>query len=134
MRYTTPRFAAPECCACPRPGSVRRPGDAGAARPLAGDRLTIMTNGRGPGVMAMDTHRYRGRLASLSQGRYGNSIRSCHSAGRDNPVDIMDDAPVERYVQTLQNLLGDRYRMRCCSSMHRPPSFPARKSRRRSPR
>ena len=79
------------------------------ARPLAGDRLTIMTNGRGPGVMAMDALiGTGGRLASLSQ----ETLRKLDTIlpfnqSRDNPVDIMDDAPAERYVQTLQNLLGD---------------------------
>ena len=79
------------------------------ARPLAGDRLTIMTNGRGPGVMAMDALiGTEGRLASLSQ----ETLRKLDTIlpfnrSRDNPVDIMDDAPAERYVQTLQNLLGD---------------------------
>ena len=79
------------------------------ARPLAGDRLTIMTNGRGPGVMAMDALiGTEGRLASLSQEtlRKLNTILPFNRS-RDNPVDIMDDAPAERYVQTLQNLLGD---------------------------
>ncbi len=79
------------------------------ARPLTGDRLTIMTNGRGPGVMAMDALiATGGRLASLSQ----ETLRKLDTIlpfnqSRDNPVDIMDDAPAERYVQTLQNLLGD---------------------------
>ena len=79
------------------------------ARPLAGDRLTIMTNGRGPGVMAMDALiGTEGRLASLSQ----ETLRKLDTIlpfdrSRDNPVDIMDDAPAERYVQTLQNLLDD---------------------------
>ena len=37
------------------------------ARPLAGDRLTIMTNGGGPGVMATDALiASQGQLASLS--------------------------------------------------------------------
>lgn len=79
------------------------------ARPLTGDRLTIMTNGRGPGVMAMDALiGTEGRLASLSQEtlRKLNTILPFNRS-RDNPVDIMDDAPAERYVQTLQNLLGD---------------------------
>ena len=79
------------------------------ARPLAGDRLTIMTNGRGPGVMAMDALiGTEGRSASLSQ----ETLRKLDAIlpfnrSRDNPVDIMDDAPAERYVQTLQSLLGD---------------------------
>ena len=79
------------------------------ARPLAGDRLTIMTNGGGPGVMATDALiEAQGRLASLSQETLGQLDTILPSTwSRDNPVDIIGDAPVERYVQTLQVLLND---------------------------
>jgi acetyltransferase len=79
------------------------------ARPLTGDRLAIMTNGGGPGVMATDALiSAQGRLASLSQ----ETLRKLDTIlpftwSRDNPVDIIGDAPVERYVQTLQTLLDD---------------------------
>jgi acetyltransferase len=79
------------------------------ARPLTGDRLTIMTNGGGPGVMATDALTgARGRLASLSQ----ETLRKLDAIlpltwSRGNPVDIIGDAPVERYLQTLQILLDE---------------------------
>ena len=79
------------------------------ARPLTGDRLAIMTNGGGPGVMATDALILgQGRLASLSQEtlrRLDAILPANWSHG--NPVDIIGDAPTERYVQTLQILLED---------------------------
>ena len=79
------------------------------ARPLTGDRLAIMTNGGGPGVMATDALILgQGRLASLSV----ETLRSLDASlpptwSHGNPVDIIGDAPTERYVQTLQILLED---------------------------
>lgn len=79
------------------------------ARPLSGERLAIMTNGGGPGVMATDALVLaQGRLASLSAEtvrRLDAILPSTWSHG--NPVDVMGDAPVERYVKTMQILLED---------------------------
>jgi acetyltransferase len=79
------------------------------ARPLTGDRLAIMTNGGGPGVMATDALMLgRGRLAELTQEtlrKLAAILPPTWSSG--NPVDIIGDAPTERYVQTLQILLED---------------------------
>lgn len=78
-------------------------------RPLFGDRLAILTNGGGPGVMATDALILgQGRLAELSQ----ETLRKLDTVlpatwSRGNPVDIIGDAPTERYVQTLQILLED---------------------------
>jgi acetyltransferase len=78
-------------------------------RPLFGDRLAILTNGGGPGVMATDALILgQGRLAELSQ----ETLRKLDTVlpatwSRGNPVDIIGDAPTERYVQTLQILLDD---------------------------
>jgi acetyltransferase len=79
------------------------------ARPLRGERLTIMTNGGGPGVMATDAlvcnH---GKLATLSE----DTLRELDALlpatwSRGNPVDIIGDAPAERYLRTLEVLLRD---------------------------
>ena len=79
------------------------------ARPLSGDRLAIMTNGGGPGVMATDALiGAQGRLAALSPetlSRLDAILPPTWSRG--NPVDIIGDAPTGRYVQTLQILLKD---------------------------
>ena len=79
------------------------------ARPLLGERLTIVTNGGGPGVMATDALiRSGGRLASLSEEtlkRLDSFLPATWS--RSNPIDIIGDAPVARYVETLKTLLAD---------------------------
>ena len=79
------------------------------AKPLHGERLTIMTNGGGPGVMATDALvRLGGRLTPLSDAvreRLARVLPGAWSGG--NPVDIVGDAPVERYVETLRILLDD---------------------------
>jgi acetyltransferase len=78
-------------------------------RPLFGDRLAILTNGGGPGVMATDALILgQGRLAELSQEtlhKLDTVLPATWSRG--NPVDIIGDAPTERYVRTLQILLDD---------------------------
>jgi len=79
------------------------------ARPLRGERLAIMTNGGGPGVMATDSLVLAGgHLASLSQStveRLDEALPATWSRG--NPVDIGGDAPVDRYTATLQALVDD---------------------------
>jgi acetyltransferase len=79
------------------------------SRPVFGDRLAIMTNGGGPGVMATDALVLgQGRLAQLSKdtlGKLDAVLPPTWSHG--NPVDIIGDAPTERYVQTMQILLED---------------------------
>jgi acetyltransferase len=79
------------------------------ARPLEGDRLTIMTNGGGPGVMATDALiTSQGRLAQLSETTLQNLDEVLPSTwSHGNPVDIIGDAPAGRYVQTLEELLHD---------------------------
>jgi acetyltransferase len=79
------------------------------AKPLDGERLTIMTNGGGPGVMATDALiTSGGKLSALSETtlqKLDEVLPSTWSHG--NPVDIIGDAPAERYVQTLEELLHD---------------------------
>ena len=79
------------------------------ARPVFGDRLAIMTNGGGPGVMATDALvRAGGKLAPLSEetlNRLDKLLPATWSRG--NPVDIIGDAPVERYTATLETLIGE---------------------------
>ena len=79
------------------------------AQPLHGERLTIVTNGGGPGVMATDALiRAGGCLTELSAEtlqRLDGFLPPAWS--HSNPVDIIGDAPVERYVETLKTLLDD---------------------------
>ena len=73
------------------------------------DELTILTNGGGAGVMAADAAAHAGiSLAELSPAtltRIDSLLPANWSHG--NPVDIIGDAPVQRYVQTLQALNDD---------------------------
>jgi acetyltransferase len=79
------------------------------AKPLHGERLTIVTNGGGPGVLATDALICSGgKLAALSD----ETIRKLDALlpatwSRGNPVDIIGDAPGERYRQTMEVLLQD---------------------------
>ena len=77
------------------------------AKPLHGDRLVILTNGGGPGVMATDALiATGGRLASMSDATLKDLDPLLPAAwSRGNPVDIVGDAPVDRYVAALKTLL-----------------------------
>ncbi|MDB5840399.1 MAG: family N-acetyltransferase [Herminiimonas sp.] len=79
------------------------------ARPLTGERLTIVTNGGGPGVMATDALiSDQGKLAVLTAAtleRLDAVLPATWSHG--NPVDIIGDAPTERYVKSIEVLLQD---------------------------
>ncbi len=80
---------------------------------FAGNRdevLTLMTNGGGAGVMAADAAALAGvALAELSQPLHDKLdalLPPTWSHG--NPVDIIGDAPVQRYTETMQALLAER--------------------------
>jgi acetyltransferase len=80
------------------------------ARPIRGERLAILTNGGGPGVMATDALVAGGGvLASLAPEtleRLDAILPPTWSRG--NPVDIIGDAPAERYAAALEVLLAAR--------------------------
>lgn len=77
--------------------------------PITGDRLAILTNGGGVGVMATDTLIERGgRLAELSpeaMARLNAVLPGTWS--HSNPVDIMSDASASRYADALEVLLDE---------------------------
>ncbi|MDQ1924002.1 bifunctional acetate--CoA ligase family protein/GNAT family N-acetyltransferase [Massilia pseudoviolaceinigra] len=79
------------------------------ARPLFGERLVILTNGGGPGVMATDAVvSGKGSMAQLAPdtvARLDAVLPSTWSGA--NPVDIIGDAPVQRYVDALNIVLQD---------------------------
>lgn len=79
------------------------------ARPLTGDRLAIMTNGGGPGVLATDALILGGgRLAQLSQGTIEKLDFALNGKwSHENPVDIMGDANAEAHASALQTLLAN---------------------------
>ncbi len=85
-------------------------GTLGAIDPPRGDRLTILTNGGGMGVLATDSLIDEGgRLAELTPetlGALDNVLPPIWS--RANPIDIIGDADGARYAAALAPLLEDR--------------------------
>lgn len=78
------------------------------ARRLHGDRLAIVTNGGGAGVLAADALALSGgKLAALSQATLAAldaALPATWSHG--NPIDLIGDAPTARYTAALQVLLA----------------------------
>ncbi len=74
------------------------------------EQLTLVTNGGGAGVMAADAAAAAGViLAPLSAAtRQTLDAALPPNWSHANPVDIIGDAPVERYVRTFEALLADR--------------------------
>ena len=74
------------------------------------EALTLMTNGGGAGVMAADA----AALAGVALRELSDSLRNKLDTmlpptwSHANPIDIIGDAPVARYTETLQTLLADR--------------------------
>ena len=74
------------------------------------DTMTMMTNGGGGGVIAADA----AALAGVTLRELGPALRARLDQvlppgwSHGNPIDIIGDAPVQRYVDTLQALLDDR--------------------------
>ncbi|WP_430436143.1 GNAT family N-acetyltransferase [Oceanibaculum nanhaiense] len=79
------------------------------ARPPQGERLAILTNGGGPGVLATDAlidfHGTLAELAPETMARLDAALPATWSHG--NPVDIIGDAPPARYAEALKALLAD---------------------------
>jgi acetyltransferase len=82
----------------------------GHLRPFSGNRLAILTNGGGIGVLAVDRLvDLQGTLATLSPA----TINALDAAlppiwSRANPVDIAGDADAHRYTVAMEALLADR--------------------------
>ncbi len=76
---------------------------------LAGDRLAIITNGGGAGILALDAmttgEGVLAELAPLTLERLNAVLPAGWSHG--NPVDLIGDAPVERYRLALDAVLSD---------------------------
>ncbi|MHA3902584.1 bifunctional acetate--CoA ligase family protein/GNAT family N-acetyltransferase [Castellaniella sp. WN] len=77
------------------------------AKPLRGEKLVILSNGGGPGIMAADAVSRAGEsLATLSdETRTRLDAILPPSWSKANPVDIMGDASAERYSKTLSVVL-----------------------------
>jgi acetyltransferase len=79
-------------------------------QPPKGDRLAILTNAGGPGVMTTDALIDRaGELAALSDetfAKLNEVLPTCWSHG--NPVDVLGDAPPERFAKALEIVFQDK--------------------------
>ncbi|MEI7783506.1 MAG: bifunctional acetate--CoA ligase family protein/GNAT family N-acetyltransferase [Betaproteobacteria bacterium] len=85
-----------------------RGGRAPSLAHLPQGRLLILTNGGGAGVLAADALSLGGgRLATLQASTLA-ALDACLPAtwSHGNPVDIIGDAPVQRYVDALQVVLA----------------------------
>jgi acetyltransferase len=76
---------------------------------LAGNRLVILTNGGGIGVLAVDRLAdLGGTLAEISLAAMKNLDAALPPIwSRANPVDIAGDADAQRYASALEHLLAD---------------------------
>ncbi|MEO5375240.1 MAG: bifunctional acetate--CoA ligase family protein/GNAT family N-acetyltransferase [Alphaproteobacteria bacterium] len=74
------------------------------ARPMRGERLALVTNGGGLGVMGVDhLVQHGGRPARLTDETIAKLDQVLPSTwSRSNPVDIIGDAPGDRYVAALK--------------------------------
>ncbi len=74
-----------------------------------GDRVAIITNSGGPGIMATDAVcEYGMQIAQLSD-ETKEKLRSFLPAAASvkNPVDMIASAPIEHYKQTLETVIAD---------------------------
>lgn len=79
-------------------------------RPQQGERLAILTNGGGPGVLATDAlMALGGKLAEIGAATIGalDAVLP-RTWSRGNPIDIIGDASGARYTAGLAALLEDR--------------------------
>ena len=80
------------------------------ARPLYGERLLILSNGAGPGVLALDALLCGGGTAAAlspdSLARLAALLPA--SPPQANPVNLLGDAEPERYRQALEIALQDK--------------------------
>ena len=82
------------------------------SKPLDSDKLILFTNGGGVGVMATDALILNnGKLAPIAPESIAKMDAVLPSMwSRGNPIDIIGDAAVERYVETLKILLASEDR------------------------
>lgn len=76
----------------------------------AGDRIAIITNAGGPGIIATDMSEQSGlKLAQFSEDTVKELKKHLPAtANFQNPVDVIGDAASDRYENTLTTVLADR--------------------------
>ena len=80
-------------------------------QPPKGDRLAIITNAGGPGVMTTDALIDRnGELAEISRRDDGSNSTSCCPVcwSHGNPIDVLGDAPPDRFAKAVEIVLKDK--------------------------
>jgi acetyltransferase len=78
------------------------------SHPLSGDRIAIVTNGGGAGILSVDALAENGlQLASLSAGSMEALDAAVPQWSRGNPVDIRGDAGTAEYLDAIQILRRD---------------------------
>jgi len=85
-------------------------GKALAMQPLPrGNRVAVITNAGGPGIIAADALERQGLVVARLQPETEARIRDSlpRSAATGNPIDVLGDAPPERYVTSLEAVLQD---------------------------
>ena len=105
----TPPFGARVFCACPISMTLFVAAEtAERIGTLPGERLTILTNGGGVGVLAADALADEdGQLAALSEETMAKLDEILPATwSRANPVDIIGDAGPERYRKAMEVLLA----------------------------
>lgn len=78
-------------------------------KPLRGERLAIVSNGGGPAVLAVDALVEGGGVLATLSDETINRLNALLPANwsRGNPIDIIGDAPQERYAAALDVVLAD---------------------------
>ncbi|MFP3895493.1 MAG: acetate--CoA ligase alpha subunit [Anaerolineales bacterium] len=76
---------------------------------LRGNRIAIVTNAGGPGVMATDALEQQGLQLAQFQSETEERLKETlpAAASTHNPVDVLGDAPAERYGAALRAVLQD---------------------------
>ncbi len=74
-----------------------------------GDRVAIITNSGGPGIMATDAICEYGMQIAKITDETKEKLRSFLPAAASvkNPVDMIASAPIEHYMQTLETVIAD---------------------------
>ncbi|MDD3236908.1 MAG: acetate--CoA ligase family protein [Candidatus Gastranaerophilales bacterium] len=74
-----------------------------------GDRVAIITNSGGPGIMATDAICEHGMQIAKISDATKDKLRSFlpSAASVKNPIDMIASAPIEHYKQTLETVIAD---------------------------
>ena len=74
-----------------------------------GNRVAIITNSGGPGIMATDAICENGMQMAKITDATKEKLKSFLPAAASvkNPVDMIASAPIEHYIQTLETVIAD---------------------------